>query len=313
MPSRDNTPRGGVTVSPPADREIRPAAEEAAAPPPQEPPPAPRPAPAGPPAERGTVASRRALKNWRVRSRLLLLITIPTLTAVVLGGTRIVSSVQSALTFQRVEQLARLSSSVTTLAGRLEDERDQTALYLAQQEASARTAPAQLGQVQRQYALTAPSLGQVRSQVDAIGSTFPAQVQQDASQISTVSSDCGRPRVIVVTGGFPPVAETVSTALSDHEVSWPGLPEPVPTMQGAQKEVGSLPATVGTPSVKFKVTFWAIPVTVTKLIIKVISIRRTGRRVKLFILGSDRSLACAGAVRAADHQTSSRATVFACR
>ena len=71
-------------------------------------------------------ASRRALKNWRVRSRLLLLITIPTLTAVALGGIRIASSVQSALAYQRVLQLTTLSSDITALAQRLEDERDQT-------------------------------------------------------------------------------------------------------------------------------------------------------------------------------------------
>jgi len=45
--------------------------------------------------------SRRALKNWRVRSRLLLLIAIPTVTALVLGGFRVTSAVQSALAFQR--------------------------------------------------------------------------------------------------------------------------------------------------------------------------------------------------------------------
>jgi signal transduction histidine kinase len=166
---------------PPDDRETR-LAMEAAAPPP-EPAPAPRPARAGQPADRGRKASRRALKNWRVRSRLLLLITIPTLTAVVLGGTRIVSSVQSALTFQRVEQLAQLSSSVTTLAGRLEDERDQTVIYLAQQEAGSKTATTQLVQVKRQYALSAQPAAQVRAGVNAIGSTFPVQVQQDAAQI----------------------------------------------------------------------------------------------------------------------------------
>ena len=68
----------------------------------------------------------RSLKNWRVRSRLLLLIIIPTVTAVVLGGTYIVSAVQQALAYQRVEHLASLSSDVTTLAGTLENERDQT-------------------------------------------------------------------------------------------------------------------------------------------------------------------------------------------
>ena len=76
-------------------------------------------------------ASKRALKNWRVRSRLLLLITIPTLTAVALGGIRIASSVQSALAYQRVLQLTTLSSDITALAQRLEDERDQTVYYIA--------------------------------------------------------------------------------------------------------------------------------------------------------------------------------------
>jgi hypothetical protein len=132
------------------------------------------------------MASRRALKNWRVRSRLLLLITIPTLTAVVLGGTRIVSSVQSALTFQRIEQLAKLSSGVTTLSGKLEDERDQTVLYIAQNLVNAKTTPAQLAAVKNQYALAARWVVTVRSQVDAIGSTFPAQVQRDAAKIRGV-------------------------------------------------------------------------------------------------------------------------------
>ena len=125
------------------------------------------------------MASRRALKNWRVRSRLLLLITIPTLTAVVLGGTRIVSSVQSALTFQRIEQLAQLSSSVTTLGARLEDERDQTVLYLAQNLTSHPASAAQLKQVRQQYALATPWINSVRTGVDEIGSTFPAQVQAE--------------------------------------------------------------------------------------------------------------------------------------
>jgi signal transduction histidine kinase len=40
--------------------------------------------------------SRRALRNWRVRSRLLLLVIIPTITAVVFGGIQIASSLQSA-------------------------------------------------------------------------------------------------------------------------------------------------------------------------------------------------------------------------
>src|SRR5215472_4961792 len=75
--------------------------------------------------------SRRALKNWRVRSRLLLLIAIPTVTALVLGGIRVTSAIQSALAFQRAEQRAVLASDITQLAQRLESERDQTIYYIA--------------------------------------------------------------------------------------------------------------------------------------------------------------------------------------
>ena len=69
-------------------------------------------------------SSRRALKNWRVRSRLLLLVAIPTLTAVILGGFRIASAAQSATTYQRVVQLADLSSQTTALVQALQNERE---------------------------------------------------------------------------------------------------------------------------------------------------------------------------------------------
>ena len=84
---------------------------------------------AGQPRHPGT-GSRRALKNWRVRSRLVLLIAIPTLTAVILGGTGILSYARSATADGRVQQLAALSADVTVLAQRLEDERDQTVRYI---------------------------------------------------------------------------------------------------------------------------------------------------------------------------------------
>src|SRR5690349_97870 len=75
--------------------------------------------------------SRRALKNWRVRSRLLLLIAIPTVTALALGSVRVTSAIQSALAFQRAEQRAVLASDITQVAQRLQTERDQTIYYIA--------------------------------------------------------------------------------------------------------------------------------------------------------------------------------------
>src|SRR5262249_36542761 len=60
----------------------------------------------GAPLQPPVPSSRRALKNWRVRSRLLLLVVIPVLAAVALGGIRIASSVQSAFAYQQVVRLA---------------------------------------------------------------------------------------------------------------------------------------------------------------------------------------------------------------
>ena len=65
-----------------------------------------------------------------MRSRLVLLIAIPTLTAVVLGGTSILSYARTATADGRVQQLATLSADITVLSQQLEDERDQTAYYI---------------------------------------------------------------------------------------------------------------------------------------------------------------------------------------
>jgi signal transduction histidine kinase len=139
-----------------------------------------------------------ALRNWRVRSRLLLLITIPTLTAVVLGGFRIVDSVQSALAYQRVEKLANLSLDITSLAATLENERDVTASYIAaglnggraaaqsKNKVTKASAAALLQTVTEDYQLSKPWVARVRGEVAGIGSGYPAQVQQDASAITAV-------------------------------------------------------------------------------------------------------------------------------
>jgi signal transduction histidine kinase len=137
----------------------------------------------------------RSLKNWRVRSRLILLIVIPTLTAVILGGTYIVTAVQNALAYQRVERLADFSSDVTTLAANLENERDQTMWCIGESPspgdncingpAGTVSAGAKALVVQEQ-GLTDPWIGTVKSDSSSIGSGYPAQVQQDAANIRDV-------------------------------------------------------------------------------------------------------------------------------
>jgi signal transduction histidine kinase len=161
----------------------------------------------------GVRLSRRSLKNWRVRSRLLLLIIIPTLTAVVLGGSRIVTSVQSALGYQRVEQLANMSYDVTGLAARLEAERDQTLQFIGEgtggrggllSQATASGARQNLQVVQQDQSLTAPWIRKVRADAAGIGSGYPAQVQANAQNIGDLLNLLPPLRTAATTTQLPP-------------------------------------------------------------------------------------------------------------
>jgi signal transduction histidine kinase len=151
---------------------------------------APEPPPAPGPQHQAPVRTGRSrgLKNWRVRSRLLLLITIPTLTAVVLGGIRITSSVQSALAYQRVLQLTNTTSDITTLVQRLQDERDQTVYFIAEgtnggRAAMGTTAGAQgLQVVEQQIRSTEKAAVVVKTDLDKVlGGSFATLTKQEAS------------------------------------------------------------------------------------------------------------------------------------
>ena len=89
---------------------------------------------AGPPDEGhpgGRAFGLPTLANWRVRSRLIALILVPTLAAVILGGIQVVSSVHAASDFKRVNHLAQLVADVSGLTHELAAERDLTAMYIA--------------------------------------------------------------------------------------------------------------------------------------------------------------------------------------
>jgi len=73
------------------------------------------PVPAGGPAPRK--GSPFSISNWRVRWRLIAIITVPTVTALILGVIQIVSSVNNYSSFKRVQDLANLNSLVVNAAG----------------------------------------------------------------------------------------------------------------------------------------------------------------------------------------------------
>ncbi len=129
-----------------------------------------------------------------MRSRLLLLIAIPTLTGLVLGGARIASSVQSALAYQRAEQRAVLTSEITQLAQRLETERDQTVYYIAlgsngRAGELSKAAPAaansgaahQYQVIQAFYRQTDQALAQFRALLAQFRGAYSSATQQDVA------------------------------------------------------------------------------------------------------------------------------------
>ena len=151
------------------------------------------PVPAGQPPGAGETprpASRRALKNWRVRSRLFLLVVIPTVTAVAAGGIFIASSVQSALGYQRVLTLANLSGKTAGLVQALQTERQDTVRFIvlgtsnsgrgaSRSSGSPGSSGPRLGLLNHDYAITTGWANQVRALAGGLDDSYSALAQQD--------------------------------------------------------------------------------------------------------------------------------------
>jgi len=164
-------------------------------------------APAPPPP-----ASRFALKNWRVRSRLLLLVLLPTLAAVILGGVSVVSSARSALAYQRVEQFSRLGGEITNLVQALQAEREDTIRYVTTGlTGGGRGSPGTAGSLQlavlaQDHRATDQLAAQVRSRAATIGSSYPAVAQQEAKGAITAIDGLPALRSVATSTRIPSLA-----------------------------------------------------------------------------------------------------------
>ena len=133
---------------------------------------------------KGRSGSAMALRNWRVRWRLLALIAIPTVTAIALGAIRVDTAVRSAGTFQRIEQLAVLGGDVTKLAQAMEDERDITAGFIA----AGRPTSGQAA-LRSKQAVTNTGARAVRAHAASIGSAYPEGTREQLAAVLARISD----------------------------------------------------------------------------------------------------------------------------
>jgi signal transduction histidine kinase len=75
--------------------------------------------------------SRWRLQNWRLRTKLLVVLLIPTILALILGGIRVRADVANLTDAQRLAKQVQLQSSVADLVQQLQRERDLTAQFVA--------------------------------------------------------------------------------------------------------------------------------------------------------------------------------------
>jgi signal transduction histidine kinase len=157
--------------------------------------------------------SRYTLKNWRVRSKLLLLIGVPTLAALLLGGFGVYSSVASAQSYSGVQQLAVLANDVTGLVQSLQNERLDTVTFItlgnqggrisAQQSNPLNTPAPELALLHADYAATNNAASQVTRLAGTIGGSYPALAQQQAKDAITAIDNLSALRQASVDSKLP--------------------------------------------------------------------------------------------------------------
>jgi signal transduction histidine kinase len=125
-----------------------------------------------------------SISNWRVRWRLIAIITVPTVTALILGVIQIVGSVNNYSSFKRVQDLANLNSLVVQSSALLADERDDTAGFVAAGGQTGSAAAAALkAKVTSDQSATTGVTDQISQQAQAVvnGSGYRAQTVLDLS------------------------------------------------------------------------------------------------------------------------------------
>ena len=147
-----------------------------------------------------------------MRSRLLLLVLLPTLAAVILGGVSVVSSARSALAYQRVEQFSRLGGQITNLIQALQAEREDTIRYITMGPAGGgRGSPGaaagpQLAVLAQDRQATDQLARRVRSGAATIGRSYPALAQQEAKGAITAIDGLPALRGVATSTRIPSLA-----------------------------------------------------------------------------------------------------------
>ncbi len=120
----------------------------------------------------------KAVRNWRVARRLIVLVAIPTVLGLALTGLRVTDTARDAEAYGQVGRLAVLGEQVVGLAQAMETERADTAAYIAGGRGAAGV-PA----LRRQYLITDGWAATVRGRIRQLGGGYPAQTRAAAATV----------------------------------------------------------------------------------------------------------------------------------
>src|SRR5450755_3677667 len=128
-------------------------------------------------AERGA-GSALAPRNGRLTGRLIVLVAIPMVLGLALTGLKVTDATRSMQAYGQVGRLAVLGQQVTGLTQAMEDERADTAAFVA--EGRPATGPVAL---HRQYVITNAWAATVRRRILQLGRGYPAQTRAGAAAV----------------------------------------------------------------------------------------------------------------------------------
>ncbi|WHT19977.1 nitrate- and nitrite sensing domain-containing protein [Crossiella sp. CA-258035] len=111
-------------------------------------------------------AARWRLRNWRLRSKLLAVLLIPTVVALVLGGVQVTNEIDQAGRLARLATQAQLQGSVATLVHQMQRERDLTVRYVASTDNEKED---QVGVLDRQRKRVIDATEVLRNQLNEVG------------------------------------------------------------------------------------------------------------------------------------------------
>jgi signal transduction histidine kinase len=159
-------------------------------------------------------SSPLALSNWRVRWRLFAIITVPTVTALILGVIQNVNAETNYNNYARVQTLAQLGSTATVAIAQLENERDATAGWVSNRNDAAARQLAQADQAE-----TSVSLQQFESQAKAVqgNSAYQSQVLLDLNNALDSTNDLIQLRLAAKNTDYSPqpVIDTYNRIIGD--------------------------------------------------------------------------------------------------